>query len=355
MSSGLRIFSEKDKDILRSTPLVDVLRELGKDVSHHNGDLFFSPFHDEKTPSFHIDRNKNQWFDHGMRNPDQKAGGDAFDLVQGVLNCSFSKACEFLSSITPTAPVEGVSVPDQKTGGTTLEVGKVRPCIVSPLLRTYATQERHIPAEVLDRYCSQVNYRFRYANGTLSPEHFAIGFPNVDGNWALRNLQKAANKISTGQNFSAVSPDGTFLTSFDLQAENCGAKAESVVVFEGFFDFMSWLAWNGAQAPTKADAVVLNSVSNDKKALDFLLSHDRIVAYLDNDEAGSLHTEFLKSKAEGRDITFTDGRSAFSQHKDLNEAWVAADRKRQAEEFRKSRERNTAAIEEESLNRGPHM
>ncbi|MFD0751895.1 CHC2 zinc finger domain-containing protein [Mucilaginibacter calamicampi] len=44
---------------------------------------YFSPFRNEKTPSFHVNKLKNLWFDHG-----EGIGGNAVDLVIQILKAS---------------------------------------------------------------------------------------------------------------------------------------------------------------------------------------------------------------------------------------------------------------------------
>ena len=51
------------------------------------------PFHQEKTPSFHVDPEKGLWFCHGCH-----AGGDAFDFVMRTSNLSFMEAAEVLAT-----------------------------------------------------------------------------------------------------------------------------------------------------------------------------------------------------------------------------------------------------------------
>ena len=62
-------------------------------------------------------------------------------------------------------------------------------------------------------------------------------------------------------------------------------------------------------------SVVLNSVSNLEKAESFITSHNTIVTYLDNDEAGRRATSYLKSFGK----ILINKSSHYQNHKDLND------------------------------------
>ena len=84
------------KNVLKSTPIVDILAAFGKDDRFNRSGLFFSPFRDEKAPSFHWNRNANVWYDHGSGE-----GGDAIVLVQKLAGCSYSESLKILASLNP--------------------------------------------------------------------------------------------------------------------------------------------------------------------------------------------------------------------------------------------------------------
>ena len=63
---------------------------------------------------------------------------------------------------------------------------------------------------------------------------------------------------------------------------------------------------------------MLNSVVNLPRALPFLAHHATIHAFLDNDEAGRLTLERLRSALPG--ATVIDRAEGYRAHKDLNES-----------------------------------
>ncbi|GHT62331.1 hypothetical protein AGMMS50239_15360 [Bacteroidia bacterium] len=62
------------------------------------------------------------------------------------------------------------------------------------------------------------------------------------------------------------------------------------MVFEGFWDFLSYLTIQKIEK-SKHDIAVLNSVANVEKAMNFLKAHREIYTYLDNDDAGRKATK----------------------------------------------------------------
>ena len=127
---------------------------------------------------------------------------------------------------------------------------------------------------------------------------FAIGFRNDAGGWELRSPQ-----------FKGSSAPKT-ITTFDRHGD-------TALLFEGFFDLLSYLTLQHKPEPI-VDTAVLNSVVNLPRALPFLTHHTTIHAFLDNDEAGRLTLERLRSALPG--ATVIDRAESYRVHKDLNES-----------------------------------
>ncbi len=80
-------------------------------------------------------------------------------------------------------------------------------------------------------------------------------------------------------------------------------NAKVIAVFEGFFDFLSYMAivQNGEQL--QANFLVLNSVSFFEKARPFMERHEVIDLYLDHDKTGqncTCHALSLSTKYKDR-------------------------------------------------------
>lgn len=109
-------------------------------------------------------------------------------------------------------------------------------------------------------YCRQVRYEI---NGK---SYFAIGFRNDAGGYELRS-----------EHFKGGS------TPKHITTINNGSN--TILVFEGFMDFLFYLTLK-ENARSTCDTAVLNSVVNRPKALLFLECHAVVHTFLDNDDAG---------------------------------------------------------------------
>jgi hypothetical protein len=86
------------------------------------------------------------------------------------------------------------------------------------------------------------------------------------------------------------------------------------LVFEGFWDFLSYLTIQKIEQ-TRHYVAVLNSVANVQKAIEFLKAHREIYTYLDNDEGGRNATALIKANC----ISANNRSSKFAGYKDLND------------------------------------
>jgi len=167
---------------------------------------------------------------------------------------------------------------------------------VSPLKNTVLLDylgTRGIPSDIASRECVEVHYRM------YGKWYFAIGFKNRKGGLEIRNPYFKG----------AVSPKDITHVS-----HNTGDRRQSsVLVFEGFMDYLSYLALKKGQAVP--DCVVLNSVTNLPKAMDILRSYGQVCYFLDNDEVGRKAVEEIRKQC-GK---ISDKAIHYLPHKDLNE------------------------------------
>lgn len=221
---------------LKATPIADYLRTFGHDVAGRKNIVAF--WRGDNNPSVSIDHNKNVWYDHGTGE-----GGSVLDLVMKIEGCDFAEACRkledfsFNRSYTPITP----KVEPRESG---IVIDDVRE-LQHPALLQYL-DERCIPIEIARKYCKEVHY---HPKCKPIARYFVIGFPNDEGGWELRNrfFKGATNKATTYiKNYGSV-----------------------LIVFEGFMDFLSYLAMPEGVLPStpKADYLVLNSVANSEKAV----------------------------------------------------------------------------------------
>lgn len=244
--------------------------------------FYLSPLRSEHTPSFKVDYAQNLWYDHGTGE-----GGSIIDLVMRLERCDFVQALQSLGNdeIKPTASVASASVVPTVPALLILSDTPLQ----HPALLGYL-KERGIDPVIAAEHCREV----RYAVGDKT--YFAIGFRNDAGGWELRNALFKGS--STPKNITTIdNGSGT------------------IMVFEGFMDFLSYLMLKGNAHPT-CDTAVLNSAINLPKALPFLERHAVIHAFLDNDEAGRKATAEIVRRCPRSQVV---EQAFYRNHKDVNE------------------------------------
>jgi DNA primase len=247
--------------------------------------MYHCPFRNDHNASFKVDYNKNVWYDFGSNE-----GGTMIDLVMRMNNCSFCEAANRLER--KYADVQVSSNADDSFSfqgdnpSTTIQ--NIIP-IVHPKLVAWV-QERKIDLDLAKQYCKEVHYK------NQSGQFFSIGFRNDRGGYEL--------SCPTGFK-SCFSPKD--MKTFRNDNDSC-------LVFEGFWDFLSYLAIQKVEK-MKHDVAVLNSVANIQKAMSFLKKHKAIYTYLDNDDAGRKATELIKSASQ----SVYDRSERYAGYKDLND------------------------------------
>jgi hypothetical protein len=154
-------------------------------------------------------------------------------------------------------------------------------------LLTYLN-ERSINIDIARLHCKEVHY---CVNGK---PYFAVGFRNDNGGYELRNRY-----------FKGC-------TSKDITTIKAGNNTAQL--FEGFMDYLSFLTMKNWQQ-SKADVIILNSLTNLAKAKNSLTGYGSIAIFLDNDEAGKRAVQELKSYYPN----VTDQSEFYAKHKDPNE------------------------------------
>jgi 5S rRNA maturation endonuclease (ribonuclease M5) len=85
------------------------------------------------------------------------------------------------------------------------------------------------------------------------------------------------------------------------------------MIFEGFFDFLSFVEIWGTP---KMGVIVLNSLSNVKKAYPYIEQASQVYLLLDNDNKGIETTQKLAQKFGAKVISESQ---VFAPYKDMNE------------------------------------
>ena len=304
------------------TPVTSVLAFFGKSTEHR-GYMYFSPFHDETSPSMHVKVNADGtwvWADFSMSasngNP---LGGGCLDLVKELASrdarYSERKPVDILREIagaTPSEVYSSRSIRSRVSSETGAVVDSVNVGVVRRSLLSYGVFKRCIPESLLNRYCSEVSYHPVAKPGR---SFYAIGFRNDADGWVIRSAGKRG-KLNVGH--ACV----TTLDKNGAHVKGGSPSSSSLYLFEGFMDFLSFLAWCGYTVPG-VDAVILHSTSLVGMAKDWVQQHGEVRCFFDNDKAGTVATEIVRGWCEEKDIRFMDGRTAYKEHNDINEAWQA--------------------------------
>ncbi|WP_165025918.1 MULTISPECIES: toprim domain-containing protein [unclassified Dysgonomonas] len=280
----------------KTIKIVDYLYSQGIEPKKIQGNNYWysSPLRKEETPSFKVDCLLNVWYDHGSGK-----GGNILDLVMAIHNLpNISAALSHLSKESNSFSFQQQDIlsssdkRDQEDKA--IQVIKEIP-ISHPALIDYI-QSRHIDLTVAQLYCKEIHYQVQGKN------YFAVGFPNDKGGYELSHK---SNNESTFK--ASVSPK--HITTIRNSKDTC-------IVFEGFMDYLSYLTMKNIQH-SKADTVILNSISNLSKAIDFITSHQKVYTYLDNDQAGKNATQQISKTCKA----VIDKSTDYANYKDLNE-WL---------------------------------
>lgn len=290
------MLSEKEKERIKmSVPIPEILSRLGFRTDHR-GYMYYSPFRDEAEPSMSYDARRNLWCDHGTGE-----GGDSIRLVMLLCGLPFVEAVEWLKNTSG----EVVSWSEDHANDHRvnrqkgLEVLRVSDNFTSPELISYA-EGRGVGVSLLQKYCKEVTYRNR-SNGK---SYIAIGFPNNEGGYVLRS---GGFKGNTGSTITTIGINGKL---------GSAPTSDVVLIFEGFFNFLSYLVLKGVDTAC-CDVVVLNSVNNTRKAVEYISRHRYAEAYVDNDAAGRKCLEQVRDCCNGTHVM--DFSITYAHDNDVNE------------------------------------
>ena len=307
---------EEDLSRIKRYPIVEYLERKGIKPVRRTPSyaLYHSPLREETHPSFKVDTEKNLWIDYG-----EGRGGSIIDLCMRMEGCTLSEAIRrlgqnapdngtynFLNDFVPNNPQPAMAVNGARR---LIEISDTLP----PHLQDYLTKERCIDLEKAKPFLKCISYEVR------GRRYQAIGFANLSAGYELRDDKTFKGTIAP-KDITPIFTD----------------RAESVCIFEGFMDFLSFLSM---KEEITNHCLVMNSVSNVARTIRYLndlhLTHIR--AFLDNDEAGRRAVQdFIKAGFHVEDMNIH-----YKDFKDLNEYHVSRVRERQE---RKAQEQTHISI-----------
>lgn len=271
---------------LKEIPIAFVLSKYGiKAVKIRDNCAWYFAFdREENTASIKVDSSMNRFYDHGIGK-----GGSVIDIVMLLEKCSLNDAIQFLSDFDGLQLKEHFETTRKvTTGKSTLFILKVQNLIYPPLLEYL--ENRFIEISLAEKYCRQIHYNIRGKN------YFGIGFLNDQGGYEIRS-----------KFFKGGSSPKTITTILNGSRE--------LVIFEGFFDFLSYLTIK-PEKQKLYDFIILNSVSNHEKITpQTITKYDLVYLFLDNDNAGKKTTELIQNKRE----KVFDYSKKYEGFNDLNE------------------------------------
>ena len=271
--------------------MVEYLSKLGYEPADKKGHhyWYYSPFRNERTPSFKINTKRNEWYDWG-----EGKGGNIIDFGIRYHNCSVADLLQKLDG--PSLAVRKRERQSNASNGNGEEENQIKVLSVHllssyPLIKYLDT--RRIHKDVADQYCSEVRYRLN------NKVYYAIGFPNNSGGYELRNEYIKA---------ASAPKDVTYIDR--------GSK--DVAVFEGFFNFLTYQTLYHKQEDVLRNFLILNSTSFFEKSLTLMQNHNEVHLYLDNDKTGNKFTEMAVALDKQK---FIDERNLYHKYDDLND-WL---------------------------------
>jgi hypothetical protein len=269
-----------------SISLEEVLLSLGHLPTKQNEKeaWYLNPFANESQASFKINKSLNYWylFSEGI-------GGTNTDFMKKYLNASVNEVLVWAENQNFSS-FHQQSISNQKAENLSkhyeiIEIKNVQ----HPALLEYL-RERKVGNQT--QFLDEIHYRMKDKN------YFGIGFKNYSGGYEIRNKY---SKICLGKKDISTIKNGS----------------ESLRIFEGFFDFLSFKNVENFLEKEPVDYLVLNSVSMISKIKNSLENYKNIELYFDNDEAGNRAVEMIKNENKNAE----DCRVLYSDFKDLND-WV---------------------------------
>lgn len=249
---------------------------------------YLSPLHEEATPSFKVDLQKNLWYDHGIGE-----GGTIIDICIKLQKCSVTEACKILTGETNNlvsfspAPLQNSKKEDEVC----FEIKKVAD-LQNKALIEYLSY-RKINIDIAKMYLKEIYFKKVGTAGNL----FALAFENDIGGYETRNSLFKGNI------------GGKSITTIP------GKSGQNVAIFEGFMDFLSILTHYKADA-VQDDVIIMNSLSLQQQTIDAAKEYAGVKYFLDNDVAGKKALADMVGQTGGK-----NGSVLYDGYKDAND-WL---------------------------------
>lgn len=280
------------KEIKENISILDLLSRLGYKPQKKVGKehYFISMLREpESTPSFSVNDKVGYWFDHGLGK-----GGNIIDF--GLLywpGYSFAEVLEKITSETGanTIPYQRQKVAVKKPNYQILEIVDLG---TNKAITDYL-QSRGIWLQAQGRL--KEIYYWVENEQKHRKTFFAAGWQNESGSWEVRSISFQGSLGSKAISFVP-------------------GDEKHLAVFEGFIDYLSWLAENPF---ARNSVLVLNSLSMLKHGIKKAGPFKHVDTYFDNDPSGQAATiAFRQAVPQAQDRSYI-----YEGYNDYNDKLVA--------------------------------
>lgn len=300
-------------DDAKTIPISDVAERLGaklhKRVKPHVTQ-WFSPFREEKSPSFYIDERQNSWKDFGHHMPK----GDVLDLVidfhEWKRNDSEStkQALKYLESFDTVSRITIYKEAKAMTYSDHYQIKKLSERVTAPNLKE-EIDRRRLPKPVVERFVKQASVY----DSTTKKTFQTFAFENDKDGHEINNYNARLRRSFK----TCIGPKA--ITTYPAMVET-GITA---FIFTGFFDFLTWLNMKGLPQKDQ-EYIITNGDSMITEAGSYLAAKksaiERVYSFTDHDESGSgdkaMHV--LASILDEHDIKHGSMAHLYEGYKDLS-------------------------------------
>lgn len=255
----------------KNIPLVEILENSNIFPVRitENRALYYALNRFEKTPSLSIELKKNRAIDYGTGKV-----YDAVSLIQEIHNCSVSDALKIISeknfsSFQKQEKFENKTNFKEKN----YRILKVEDKITHPALIQYLQKRKVLEHKKL---LKEIHYEVKNKEG-IWKKYFSVGFPNQHEN-----------------SFEISSPiwKGCLGKKDIVLIEN---DSSIINIFEGFWDYFSFISLEKFHQNIKSDFIILNSLSLLNKLTNFE-KYITVFVWFDDDNVGKSCTKLLENK-----------------------------------------------------------
>lgn len=255
----------------KNIPLVEILENSNIFPVRitENRALYYALNRFEKTPSLSIEFKKNRAIDYGTGKV-----YDAVSLIQEIHNCSVSDALKIISeknfsSFQKQEKFENKTNFKEKN----YRILKVEDKITHPALIQYLQKRKILEHKKL---LKEIHYEVKNKEG-IWKKYFSVGFPNQHEN-----------------SFEISSPiwKGCLGKKDIVLIEN---DSSIINIFEGFWDYFSFISLEKFHQNIKSDFIILNSLSLLNKLTNFE-KYITVFVWFDDDNVGKSCTKLLENK-----------------------------------------------------------